>query len=208
MSNRRACRAGAACAPRILRAMSFSWRRRSRSSARSMTKSSSLLACSGLPDSQWSNGSLIAFSTIFCAAGGGEAILGLALEFRLADEHRQHAAGADHDVFAGHGAGALFLADARGVILQAAQQRGAQAGFMRAAIGRRDRVAIGLQEAVGVGGPGDRPFDRAVTAGLADAAGENVGMHQRRAFEVGGEIILQAVGEMERGLLRHVRRRP
>ena len=30
--------------------------------------------------------------------GGGEAILGLALEFRLADEHREHGAGADHDV--------------------------------------------------------------------------------------------------------------
>ena len=32
--------------------------------------------------------------------GGGEAILGLALEFRLADEHREHGAGADHDVVA------------------------------------------------------------------------------------------------------------
>ena len=69
---------------------------------------------------------------------GGEPILGLALEFRLADEHRQHAAGADHDVFAGHGRDALFLADARGVILQAAQQRGAQAGFMRAAVRRSE----------------------------------------------------------------------
>ena len=39
-----------------------------RSSARSITKSSSLLACTGLADSQWSNGSLIACSTIFCAA--------------------------------------------------------------------------------------------------------------------------------------------
>ena len=29
-----------------------------------MTKSSSLLACCGLPASQWSNGSLIAFSTM------------------------------------------------------------------------------------------------------------------------------------------------
>ena len=36
--------------------------------------------------------------------GGGETILGLALEFRLADEHRQHAAGAGHDVVAVTGA--------------------------------------------------------------------------------------------------------
>ena len=135
---------------------------------------------------------------------GGEAIFGLALEFRLADEHRQHAAGADHDVFAGDGAGALALAGALGVILQAAQQRGAQAGLVGAAVRRRNGVAIGVQEAVGVGGPGDRPFDRAVAAGLARAAGENIGMHQRRAFEIAGEIVLQAFGEMERGLFRHV----
>ena len=32
--------------------------------------------------------------------GGGEAILGLALEFRLADEDGKHGAGADHDIVA------------------------------------------------------------------------------------------------------------
>ena len=53
--------------------------------------------------------------------GGGEAVLGLALEFRLADEHREHGAGADHDVVGGDGGGALALADALGVILEAAQ---------------------------------------------------------------------------------------
>ena len=77
--------------------------------------------------------------------GGGEAVLGLALEFRLADEHRQHAAGAGHHVVAGDGRGALFLPDARGMILQAAQQRRAQAGFVRAAIRRRDGVAVGIE---------------------------------------------------------------
>ena len=48
----------------LLRAMSFSWRRRMRSSARSTTKSRSLLACVGLPASQWSKGSRIACSTM------------------------------------------------------------------------------------------------------------------------------------------------
>ena len=91
--------------------------------------------------------------------GGGEAVLGLALEFRLADEHRQHAAGADHHVVAGDRRGALALADALGVVLEAAQQRGAQAGLVRAAVRRRDGVAVGVDEAVGVGDPGDRPFD-------------------------------------------------
>ena len=32
--------------------------------------------------------------------GGGEPVLGLALEFGLADERRQHAAGAEHHVLA------------------------------------------------------------------------------------------------------------
>ena len=136
--------------------------------------------------------------------GGGEPVLGLALEFRLADEHRQHGAGADHDVVAGDRGGALALADALGVILEPARQRRAQAGFMGAAVRRRDGVAIGVEKAVGVGGPGHRPLRRAVRAGLAGAAGENVGMHQRRAGQRFRQIILQAVGEMKGRLLRHV----
>ena len=188
----------------FLREMSFSWRRRMRSSARSTTKSSSLLACAGLPASQWSNGSLIAFSTMRWRFGGGEAVLGLALELRLADEHREHAAGADHDVFAGDRGGALALADALGVVLQPAQQRGAQAGFVGAAVRRRNGVAVGVEEAVGVGGPGHRPLRGAMRAGLAGAAGEDVGMDQRRVLQRLGEIVLQPFLEMERGLLRHV----
>ena len=140
----------------------------------------------------------------FLRRRGGQAVLGLALEFRLADEHREHAAGAGHHVVAGHVLGALFLAGAGGVILQAAQQRGAQAGFVGAAVRRRDGVAVGLQEAVGVGGPGHRPFDRAVAAGLAGVAGKDVRMHQRGAGEIAGEIVLEPVGEMERRLLGHV----
>ena len=66
--SRRACRAGAACAPRSCARCPFPARRRIRSSARSTTKSNSLLACTGLPASQWSNGSLIACSTMRCAS--------------------------------------------------------------------------------------------------------------------------------------------
>ena len=99
--------------------------------------------------------------------GGGEAVLGLALEFRLADEHRQHAAGADHHVVAGDRRGALALADALGVILQAAEQRAAQARLVGAAVRRRDGVAVRVEEAVDVGGPRHRPFGAAVLADLA-----------------------------------------
>src|SRR5690348_17894986 len=52
----------------------------------------------------------------------------------------------------------------RSVILQAAQQRAAQAGFMRAAVGCRHGVGVGRQEPVGIGGPGDRPFAGAMRA--------------------------------------------
>ena len=136
--------------------------------------------------------------------GGGEPILGLALEFRLAHEHREHHGSARHDVFGGDAGGALALADALGVILQAAQQRAAHARFMGAAVRRRHGVAIGRQEAVGVGGPGDRPFAGAVGADAARFAGEDIRMHQRVGVDRGGEIVLQAAGEVEAVLGRHV----
>ena len=136
--------------------------------------------------------------------GGGEAVLGLALEFRLAHEHREHHGGAHHDVFGDDAGGALALADALGVILQAAQHRAAHAGFVGAAVLRRHRVAIGRQETVGVGGPGHRPFAGAVGADAAGFAGEDVRMHQGVGMNGGGQIVLQSAGEMKAVLGRHV----
>ena len=52
----------------LLRATSFSWRRRRRSSARSITQSSSLLAWAGEAASQWSKASRTAVSTMRCAS--------------------------------------------------------------------------------------------------------------------------------------------
>ena len=165
--SRRACRAGAACAPRSCARFPFpaggaGARRRARSRIRA--------ACwpaSDWPASQWSNGSLIAFSTMRCAS----AVASRSLVWpwnsgsRMNTDSMQPAPVITSSVVTARGA--LVLADAVGVILEAAQQRGAQAGFMRAAVRRRDGVAVGIEEAVGVGGPGDRPFDRAVAAGLA-----------------------------------------
>ena len=136
--------------------------------------------------------------------GGGEPVLGLALEFRLADEHREHGAGAGHHVVRGDRGGALALADTLGVILQPAGERGAQARFMGAAVGRRDGVAIGVEEAVGVGGPGHRPLNGPVCTDLACAARENVGMNQRGGGERLRQIILEPVGEVKRRLFGHV----
>src|SRR5262245_39486281 len=43
-----------------------------------------------------------------------------------------------------------------------------------------------------------------MTAGLAGAAGEDVGVHEGGVAELARKIVAQAVGEMERGLLRYV----
>ena len=129
--------------------------------------------------------------------GGGEAVLGLALEFRLAHEHREHDGSSHHHVFRGDGGGALALADALGVVFQAAQHRAAHAGFMGAAVGRLNGVAIGGEEAVGIRRPGDRPFAGAMGAVASRFAGEDIRMHQRVGVDGGAEIILQAAGEMK-----------
>ena len=135
---------------------------------------------------------------------GGKAVLGLALEFRLAHEHREHDGSSHHDVFRGDGRGALALADALGVVFEAAQHRAAHAGLVRAAVGRRHGVAVGGEEAVGIRRPGDRPFAGAVRAVAARFAGEDIRMHQRVGMDGGGEIILQAAREVETVLGRHI----
>ncbi len=94
--------------------------------------------------------------------GGGEAILGLALEFRLAHKYREHHCSTHHDVFRRDRGAALALSDALGVILQAAQQCTAHARFVRAAIRRRHRVAVGGEKAVSIRRPCHRPFAAAM----------------------------------------------
>ena len=135
---------------------------------------------------------------------GREPVLGLALEFRLAHEHREHDRRADHDVFRRDGRGALALADALGMVFQAAQHRAAHAGFVGAAVGRRHGVAIGGEEAVGIRRPRHRPFAGAMGAVAAGLAGEDIRMHQRVGVNGGGEIVLQAAREMETVLGGHV----
>ena len=63
---------------------------------------------------------------------GCQPVLGLALEFRLADEDREQRAGRCHHVIGGDHAGALVVGEF-GVILQRAGERRAEALFMGAA---------------------------------------------------------------------------
>src|SRR6185295_12090329 len=129
-------------------------------------------------------------------------VLGLTDEFGLADEDREERRSRSHDVVGGDGAGALVGTEF-GVGLEALVEGSAKACLMRAALGSRDRVAIGADVAV-AGEPGDRPFDSAVTGRLFGAAGE---YRDDRPFvaELRFQIFLEAAREMEFGLFRNVR---
>src|SRR5688572_15549428 len=71
----------------------------------------------------------------------GEAILGLALEMRVADEYRQHQFDAIEHVV-GRDVLCLLLSDQLSESADALRQRGAKTSFMRAAIRCGNGVAI------------------------------------------------------------------
>ena len=146
----------------VLRAISFSRRRRSRSSARSITHSSSSVRPVRRSGEPMVEG--VAHGVLDDAdrLDARQAVLGLPDEFRLAQEDREHGAAGGHDVVGGDDGGAL-VAGQVGVGLEAAEQHVAEPRLVRAALGRRDRVAVGADKTV-AGEPGDRPFDRAVAA--------------------------------------------
>ena len=73
--------------------------------------------------------------------GRGQAVLGLRLELRFADEHAEHHLGAGHHIVGGEILG-LLGADQFAERAKPAGQRGAQALFVRPAIRRGDGVAI------------------------------------------------------------------
>ena len=159
--SRRACREAAACASPTARPISFSRLRCRRSSAWSTTQSSSSVACCGVVGEPVVEG--VAHRALDDAGGllRGEPVLGLALELGLADEHRQHGGGRAQHVVGG---------DLRGALVAGELAVGAQALATAPSAGRsracrrrrRDGVAVGAHEAVLVGDPSDRPFDRAV----------------------------------------------
>ena len=91
----------------------------------------------------------------------GEAVLGLALEMRVADEDAEHQLDAVEDVVGGDVLGAL-VADQLAERADALGQRGAKARFVGAAVGGRDGVAVIAFAAVGIERPGDGPFGAAL----------------------------------------------
>jgi hypothetical protein len=137
--------------------------------------------------------------------GGLQATLVLTLEFGVADKDRDQRGAAGHDVVGRQGGRTLVLADSVRMILETAQQGGAETRFMRAPVGRRDRVAIRMDEPVGAREPSDSPFDRTVFARLVHPPGENLVGYEFLTLGVGCEVVAKAAGKMERGLRRDFR---
>ena len=75
---------------------------------------------------------------------------------------------------------------------------------MRTAVRRRHRVAIRREETVVARDPGDRPFERAVTFSLLDAAGEDIVGDGLLSLYTVHEKVLEPAGEVERGALRRL----
>src|SRR5204863_8750264 len=93
--------------------------------------------------------------------GGSEALLGLLLELRVAQKQRHRHRRAERHVIARR-RGDAAMPDQLAIGADAAGQRLAQPGLVRAALRRRDRVAIGMAEAVlFVFWPHDGPLDAA-----------------------------------------------
>ncbi len=140
--------------------------------------------------------------------GRGQAVLGLALELGIAHEHREHDFRAGHHVV-GSDVFGLLLADQLAESTQPLGERGAQALFVRAAIGGGHGVAIPAGRAVGPQGPGNRPLHAAlrhtfVVLGKVLIAGEEVGGDAFAAADLFLEMIGQAAGELEHSLLRNI----
>ena len=122
-------------------------------------------------------------------------ILGLALELGVADEDRQHHLAAVEDIFRGY-LRRLFLPDQLAKSAQPLGQCSAQPGFVRAACGGGNGVAIPAIAAVRPQRPGDCPF------GASLFVGELLPPHER--FGSGAlacaDLFFQMVGESARKL--------
>ncbi len=127
-----------------------------RSSERSITHSSSLSASLGLSAEIMVEGVADDVFDDALRFDGGEAILGLADEFRLPDEEPTAAGG--RIITSSVAIGGALVVGQFGIGLEALGQRDAQACLMGAAFGRRNGVAIGMQHGVAAI-PGHRPFD-------------------------------------------------
>ena len=163
----------------VLRESSFACFLRARSSARSMTRSNRALAAVESPDNQWSKWSLTAFSTKRVAS----AVASFSLVWPwncgswMKSETTMQAPPMTSSAVTAAARRLLVISP---YCLQGAGQGVAQAGFMGAAFGGGDGIAIGIAEAFLVLGPGDGPFHLPHVIGESGLAGEGSGRPAER----------------------------
>ena len=185
------------------RPISFSRLRFKRSSAWSIDHSKSFVACAGLSASQWSKASRTVLSTMRVASC--VASRSFVWPWNSGSRMKTDSIAAAVPITS-----SAVTCAARRLLVQLAvgaqrlRQRLAQAVLVRAAVRRRDRVAVGAHEAVLIGDPSDRPLDRAVAVGPFDAAGEDLLGHQRLTRDLARQVVLEAAGEVECRFRRRV----
>src|SRR5206468_11686031 len=133
----------------------------------------------------------------------GQAVLGLALEMRVADEDAEHQLDAAHHVIGGD-VFRLLVADEVAECADTLGERGAEASLVGAAVWRGDGVAVIAFAAVAVERPGDRPFGAALglPGGIGReilAAGEGLVGDRGPLADLLREMIGEAAGELEDG---------
>ena len=135
--------------------------------------------------------------------GGGQTLLGLALELGVGDEDADQAPGLGDHILSRQQARPL-LADQLGVGLEPAGQGGPEAGLVGPALGGGHCVAVGLEKAVRLteagACPGDGPFDLARIALALVATCEGLRRERLNAVHPLGEVVGEAVGEPQDGL--------
>ena len=135
--------------------------------------------------------------------GRCQAVLGLALELRIADEHAQHDFRTGHHIVCGQ---VLRFLDSRQIAecAQALDQCGAQALFVRSAIGGGHGVAVPACRSVRIERPGDRPFHAARFLGKVLIAGEGLGGHAFAPAELFGQMVGKTAGKFEHRFGGHI----
>ena len=131
--------------------------------------------------------------------GAGQLVLGLALEFRLADKDRQHGAGRVHHIVGGDQRRLAVV----GALAMGAQRLGqgvAKALFVGAAHRSGNGVAIGAGEGIAAGRPGHRPFHRATPVFIFGAAREIALVDGLGLADLAAQEVQQAAGKFQRVL--------
>src|SRR5690606_13239026 len=100
-------------------------------------------------------------------------LLRLSLETGIANEDREHEAGAAEEIFRRNARGAP-AAHQFPIRLQALQERGSESGLVATAERSGDGIAVGPGEALAIRDPGDRPFDPSGPAGEGCAPGKGL----------------------------------